>query len=84
MHGPDGGRYANDSIFQSLTPDACVVVEHLSPPRFTLTVTLTADDGGTVVGWEQSFPEPDVAERVRAVCVPANEQNLDRLAAELG
>ena len=38
---------------------------------------------GTIVGWAQAFASDDVARAVEAIVVPANEQNLDRLAAEV-
>lgn len=33
------------------------------------------------VTWEQAFEDPAVAARLRHVAKPANEENLDRLAA---
>lgn len=96
MHGPDGKDYLNESRFDELVPGRRVVIRHLSEPRFTLTVTLAADretDGSgdeaievasrTRLQWEQAFDDPRVADAVRHVCVPANEQNLDRLTAVL-
>jgi hypothetical protein len=59
------------------------VVEHLSEPRFRLTLTLLPAPGGTTVDWEQTFESPDTARRVTAIVIPANEQNLDRLTAEI-
>jgi uncharacterized protein YndB with AHSA1/START domain len=83
MHGPDGGQYANVSVFQRLVDAESVVIEHVSPPRFTLTVTLAPHADGTLLSWAQAFPDPDVGARVRAIVEPANEENLDRLSAEL-
>jgi hypothetical protein len=39
--------------------------------------------GGTEVSWVQTFEDAAVAARVRHVAEPANEENLDRLAAVL-
>ena len=83
MHGPDGARYPNASVFRALTRPALVVIEHVVPPHFTLTVTLEPAHDGTVLTWAQAFPDAAVAARVRAVVEPANEENLDRLAAVL-
>ena len=83
MHGPDGAHYPNASVFRALTPSALVVIEHVSPPHFTLTVTLAPAPGGTLLTWAQAFPDAAVAARVRAIVEPANEQNLDRLGAVL-
>lgn len=83
MHGPNGATYPNESEFDSVVPGREVVVRHVSAPQFRLTVTLTEQGGGTLVGWDQAFEDDAVAEAVRRVCEPANEQNLDRLAAEV-
>ena len=83
MHGPDGRDYPNRSVFAALDPGRRVVIEHVNAPLFTLTVTLGEADGGTEVHWRQDFRDPAVAEALRAVCEPSNEQNLDRLHAAL-
>lgn len=83
MHGPDGRDYPNRSVFAALEPGRRVVIEHVNAPLFTLTVTLRDADGGTDLHWHQDFRDPAVAEALRAVCEPANEQNLDRLTAAL-
>ncbi|WP_197970757.1 hypothetical protein [Denitratisoma oestradiolicum] len=36
-----------------------------------------------LVRWEQAFADASVASAVRPIVVPANEQNLDRLSAEV-
>jgi len=84
MHGPDGRHYQNESIFAALEPSRKVVIDHTSEPRFRLTVTLEeAGEGATLVAWAQEFEDPEVARRVEPIVVPSNEQNLDRLAAEV-
>jgi hypothetical protein len=40
-------------------------------------------DGGTLVGWHQEFENPDVGRRLEPIVVPANEELLDRLSAEV-
>ena len=83
MHGPDGARYANESIFREIRPDARIVIEHVVKPWFQLTVTLEERDGGTHLDWFQQFDSPETAERMRPLSRTANEQNLDRLQALL-
>lgn len=83
MHGPNGANYPNESVFAEIDAPRKVVVQHLSEPKFSLTITLTSSATGTLVGWSQAFESPEVARRVEAIVVPANEQNLDRLAAEV-
>ncbi|MDB6061754.1 MAG: polyketide cyclase [Verrucomicrobiaceae bacterium] len=83
MIGPDGKTYANESVFTSIETDARVVIQHISPPQFQLTITLEKSSNGTRVIWEQAFADAAVANAVRHIVEPANEQNLDRLSAEV-
>ncbi|MEI8019380.1 MAG: SRPBCC domain-containing protein [Schlesneria sp.] len=83
MHGPNGINYPNESIFREVTPDTKIVIEHVLQPRFTLTLTFTDRGDKTDLTWVQEFESAEVAERMRSICEPANEQNLDRLEAIL-
>lgn len=83
MHGPDGTDYPNRSVFEEITPASRLVIRHLPEPAFVLTMTLTEQGGKTRLHWQQRFDSAQVRERLAAVCVPANEQNFDRLEAEL-
>ena len=84
MHGPDGRDYANAITIAELEPPERIVIHHTSGPRYLLTVTLESTaDGGTLVGWNQEFENPDVGRRLAPIVVPANEEVLDRLSAEV-
>ena len=83
MHGPDGAHYPNESVFREIQPDTRLVIEHVVAPWFRLTVTLTPAGNQTHLSWVQEFESPEFAERLRPICEPANEQNLDRLEALL-
>lgn len=83
MISPDGTRYPNESLFKQIDKDRRVVIEHVAHPHFVLAITLEMVDGGTLLKWQQAFTDPAVAEAFRAIAAPANEQNLDRLDAEL-
>lgn len=83
MHGPDGKDYHNENIFHEIVADRRIVIEHILQPHFLLTVTLAPEGHGTLITWEQEFESPEVAERLRGMCVPANKQVLDRLQAVL-
>lgn len=82
MHGPDGKRYPNDSIFLEASPHK-IIIRHVSPPRLTLTITLSVEDGKTNLDWHQAFDTPSLATSLAHIIVPANQQNLDRLHAVL-
>ncbi len=84
MHGPDGKDYRSESVFQEIEPPRKLVIRHVSKPMYLLTLLLEpVDGGGTRVHWEQAFDNPKVAEGIAPIVVPANEQNLDRLTAEV-
>ncbi len=84
MHGPDGAAYAMDHRFLEIVATERIVIRHLQPGHdFTLTITLAEQGGRTTLGWRLAFDDPAEAERVRAIVVPANEQNIDRLADHL-
>lgn len=84
MHAPGGAEFPNRSFFREIDRDARIVIEHVVTPWFRLTVTLTpAGDGRTHLDWLQEFESPAVAARMRELSRTANEQVLDRLAAEL-
>jgi uncharacterized protein YndB with AHSA1/START domain len=83
MHGPDGANYPNESSFTEIEAPRKVVIQHISEPKFFLTLELAASAGGTVVSWTQVVENSEFAERVRHIVVPSNEQNLDRLTAEV-
>jgi uncharacterized protein YndB with AHSA1/START domain len=84
MVGPDGAAYPNESVFSEIEADRKVVIRHTNQPHFQLTITLEASAGGTLLRWDQTFDDPAVAQAVRHIVESANEQNLDRLSAELG
>jgi uncharacterized protein YndB with AHSA1/START domain len=83
MHGPNGANYPNESVFREIDPNTKIVIAHVSQPRFTLTVTLTVRDAQTHLTWDQEFESPEVAAKLRPLCEPSNEQNLDRLESVL-
>lgn len=83
MHGPDGKNYPNESEFVAIVPNEKVVIRHHSQPNFTLTITITPSEKGSVVHWNQEFDNDEVAKNVAHIVVPANEQNLDRLTTEV-
>jgi len=83
MHGPNGASYPNECVFAAIEPPRKVIIHHVVEPKFQLTIELAPAAGGTTVFWTQEFENAEVARRVESIVVPANEQNLDRLAAEV-
>lgn len=83
MHGPDGIDHANDCRFTEVLDQQRIVFEHLSEPRFEMSLTFSDHGDRTALGWRQRFATAEDCRRFAPVAVPANEQNLDRLAALL-
>jgi len=80
MHGPDGTNHPNESVFVDVVEPEYVIFDHVSGHHFRMTITFTADGEKTLVGWRQVFDTAEERERIAAFVIPANEQNLDRLA----
>jgi uncharacterized protein YndB with AHSA1/START domain len=83
MHGPDGRDYPNENIFAEIEPLKKVVVQHASKPKDSLTITLESTATGTLVSWAQTFESSEVAKSIEHIVVPANQQNLARMADEV-
>ncbi len=83
MHGPDGKDYPNESCFLEVVPDERVVIEHFSGHHFILTITFSRVGNATVVGWHQLFDTVEHYRQIAEFVANANEQNLNRLEAEV-
>ena len=83
MHAPNGQNYPNESVFAEIEPPRKVVIQHVVEPKFRLTIALASSAVGTLVSWSQAFESPEVASRLERIVAPANEQNLERLSAEV-
>ena len=83
MHGPNGNDYPNEIVFAEIESPRKVVFQHISEPKFQLTILLAPSAVGTVVSWAQAFESSEVAGHLEHIVVPANEQNLERLSIEV-
>ncbi len=83
MHGPDGEEYPNVLAFRVIAEPETIMLEHLSTPEFLLTGQFDDLGARTKVTFRQLFFESGVCLAVKPVCLPANEENLDRLSAIL-
>lgn len=83
MHGPDGKNYPNESVFEEIISDEKIVIRHIVQPFFTLTVQISGTENGSRVEWIQEFETEETAQKIANIVIPSNEQNLDRLTAEL-
>jgi len=83
MHGPDGKDYQNHSVFLDATKPERIAFDHISGPRFCALITFEEKGSQTKVTFRQIFDSAAESERMKSLCVPSNEQNFDRLEAEL-
>lgn len=83
MHGPDGRNYPNRSRFTRIVRDQLFEIEHLNGHHFLLTLELNPQGEGTDVTWRQTFDTIEHYEALAEFVAAANEQNLERLAAEV-
>lgn len=85
MLAPDGSRHVMEKTFVEVLPNERVVLQHEQPPshRFLMTITFTDLGPRTYLVWRMRFESAEEATAVRAIVAEANEQNFDRLAAEL-
>lgn len=84
MRAPDGSEHPNDSVFVEVLPGQRIVFDHRPPHPYRM--TLSFDDepaGGTRITWRMQHPTAQDCAAVRPFVEPANEQNFDRLEAEL-
>jgi hypothetical protein len=71
------------NLFAEIQPPKKVVVQHASEPKYRLTIELVSSAVGTVVSWLQAFESSEVASRLEHIVFPANEEDLERLSAEV-
>jgi uncharacterized protein YndB with AHSA1/START domain len=84
MHSPDGTDYPNQSVFVEVTRPERIVFDHLLPMhRFRVTATFDDQGGNTWLAFRMRFENVDECNKVKSFVIEANEQNLDRLEAEL-
>jgi uncharacterized protein YndB with AHSA1/START domain len=83
LHGPDGVDYPNESVFVEVVAPERIVFEHISGHHFQMTLTFVEQGEKTAVGWRQVFDTAAERQRIARFVIEANEQNLDRLAAEV-
>ncbi|MFO0866044.1 MAG: SRPBCC family protein [Gemmataceae bacterium] len=83
MHGPNGVDYQNHNVFVELNAPERIVLDHVSKPEFRVTATFDRDGDQTKVTFRMTFQSAATCEQLRAIVVPANEENFDRMEAVL-
>ena len=85
LHGPDGTDYKNEYFAVEIAGPERIVISHPDPAHaFQLIVTLVEEgEKKTQLTWRQVFASREHFEEIRSFVAEANEQVLDRLAAEV-
>jgi len=84
MHGPDGTDYQIANDFIEVVSSERIVFQHLDPMHmFQMAMTFAEEAGKTRLTWRMLFESAAALEKVREFIPETNEQNLDRLAAQL-
>ena len=84
MRMPDGAAYAMDKTFVEVERPSRIVVAHRQAGHdFTMTMAYEVVPGGTRLTWRTRFATPEQLAPVKDAFAAANEQNFDRLAAEM-
>ena len=82
MRGPDGQEFPNASTFVEVVPGRRVVYDH-GDHVFRAMLDFAPEGTGTRLTFVMRFPTAAARDEVAAICIPSNEENLDRLEAEL-
>lgn len=84
MHGPDGTDYENAYVLLEVTEPEWIVISHPDPEHnFQLTIILAEEGENTRLTWRMRFESAEHRKEVKPFVAAANEQNLDRLEAEV-
>ncbi len=83
MHGPNGVDYPNESVFVDVVRPKSIVFRHVVAPLFQMTVAFDGQGGKTRLEWQMLFESQEECERIKTFAVDCNEQNFDRLEAQL-
>ena len=83
MHGPDGVDYKNESVFVEVVKPERIVFQHVSGHQFQVTATFAEQAGKTELTFQMLFETARECDKVKVYAVEANEQNFDRLEAQL-
>ena len=84
MHGPDKGHYQNDCEFVIIDPPSVIAWKRHSQPLFRVVATfeeVSADE--TTLVFRMLFATAEECRKVKPFAIGKNEENFDRLEAEL-
>lgn len=84
MHGPDGRDYPNESVFTQIDDQQLIAWNRVTKPHFNVVTTFEAHTAHeTKVVFRMIFNDAEECGRLSAFIAEKNEENFDRLEAEL-
>lgn len=84
MHGPEKGNYPNECIFTKIEPPLLIAWDRISQPIFKMEFTFEkVDANSTRIIFKMIFGDPGLYKTINKFAPGKNEENLDRLEAEL-
>lgn len=84
MHGPDKGNYVNEVTFTTIKAPELLIWDRQSKPLFQVEVVFEEiSENETRVIFKQKFATVEECEKLRKFVPEKNEENMDRLEAEL-
>lgn len=81
MHGPDGRAFPNASTFIEVTEPSRIIYDNIG--HYVGSFAFVVDGAGTRLDFVLRFGTPAERDAAAPVCIPSNEENFDRLEAEL-
>ena len=80
MHGPDGKRFPNRSIFIEIVPLNKIVFQHFNP-HYLATIIFEPNGNETLLDWTMEFETPELFETIVKVFKADKglEQNVEKL-----
>lgn len=84
MHGPDKGAYENECVFIHIEKPTLLAWNRLTKPLFRVVATFEeVAPNRTKIIFRQVFDSAQACKKVKAFAGDKNEENFDRLEAEL-
>jgi uncharacterized protein YndB with AHSA1/START domain len=84
MHGPEIGNYENSSVFKTVEPMKLIAWTRISQPLFEMEIGFKKiSDSQTEISFRMIFETAEECDKIKKFAGPKNEENFDRLEAEL-
>lgn len=83
MHGPNGTDYPGEFRFVEIASPERLVLDHVTLPKFRLTILFEDLKGKTKISFRQLFETSETYRSVKHLALPGNEQLFDKFAVEL-